>query len=63
MARADKSTGKGKTIGHPSTGPSDPDAFDESDIAAEIKGRNKLQGDDQGRVQNQRQDMPEEKPR
>jgi hypothetical protein len=42
-------------------GETPPDAFDQDDFANEIKGRNSLQGHDQGRVHNERRRMPEEK--
>src|SRR5690349_11874892 len=41
--------------GHQFVGQENPDeAFDEDDIASEIKGRNSLQGNDQGRVHDER---------
>ena len=41
--------------GYQHVGPEDPDlAFDEDDLAAEIKGKNSLQGADQSRVHNER---------
>lgn len=57
MAKAGRKMGGGNAgpKGFPHVGPEDPDeAFDEDDLASEIKGRNSLQGTDQTRVHNER---------
>jgi hypothetical protein len=46
--------GMGTKNGVEFVGETSPDAFDQDDIASEIKGRNSLQGNDQGRVHNER---------
>jgi hypothetical protein len=53
--------GMGTKGGVEHVGETSPDAFDQDDIANEIKGRNSLQGNDQGRNHNQRQSLPDEK--
>jgi hypothetical protein len=58
MANAGRKMGGGGDPGpkgHQHVGPDDPDqSFAEDDLAGEIKGRNSLQGADQGRVHNER---------
>jgi len=59
----------GKSMGHRANGQhgakgagsSDPEAFDEFDLAADIKGNNRLHGQDQRDGSSQRQSMAEEK--
>ncbi len=61
MARASKKgkgMGDGQVVGHPHTGPVGPEVLDEDDLANEIKGRNALHGQDQGRNHNQRLTNP-----
>lgn len=53
--------GMGSKTGVQFVGDTSPDAFDQDDIASVIKGRNSLQGNDQGRVHNERQVLPDEK--
>ena len=53
--------GMGSKTGVQFVGDTSPDAFDQDDIANVIKGRNSLQGNDQGRVHNERQVMADEK--
>ena len=54
MAKASH-RGMGEKRGSQSVGPSDPDtSLDIDDLAGDIKGRNSLQGNDQGRVHNER---------
>ncbi len=60
MARASH-RGMGEKTGVEHVGATSPEALDEDDFANEIKGRNSLQGEDQGRVHNQRTTVPEEK--
>jgi hypothetical protein len=60
MARASHK-GMGAKTGIEHVGDTSPDALDEDDFASEIKGRNSLQGEDQGRVHNQRTTLPNEK--
>jgi hypothetical protein len=59
MAMSNKGMGKGRVVGHPTVGQASPNALDEEDIANEIEGRNKLQGDDQSHVRNQRLAYPD----
>lgn len=60
MANASKKGGGmgGGTVGHQSTGTTDPDILDEHDLANEMHGKNRLQGNDQSRVPNQRLTVP-----
>ncbi len=60
MARASH-RGMGEKTGIEHVGETSPEALDEGDFANEIKGRNSLQGEDQGRVHNQRTTVAEEK--
>ena len=53
--------GMGSKNGHQHVGDTSPEAFDQDDIASDIKGRNSLQGNDQVRVHNQRVDVPDSK--
>ena len=57
MPNAGKSMGGGANSQHGAkgAGKSDPEAFDEYDLAAELKGRNSLHGEDQRRNRNERQ--------
>ena len=60
MANASKKMGGGLPgpKGFQHVGPEDPDAaFDEDDLASEIKGKNKLQGVDQQRAHSERHAM------
>jgi hypothetical protein len=57
MARADKKMSRGDAgpKGHQHVGDENPDeAFDQDDIASEIKGRSSLQGVDQGQFRGER---------
>lgn len=60
MANASKKhgMGAGTVVGHPNLGVVDPNILDEDDLAPHIKGNNRLQGNDQSRVHNQRVTMP-----
>lgn len=60
MARASHK-GMGPKGGVQHVGDTSPEAFDQDDIASEIKGKNKLHGSDQGRSRNERQSMAGEK--
>jgi hypothetical protein len=51
----------GAKIGVEHVGDTDPEAFDQDDMASEMKGKNSLKGEDQGRAPNQRQTRAEEK--
>lgn len=53
-----KGMGDGSTVGHQHVGTTDPDLIDEHDLANQIEGDNKLQGNDQDRVRNQRHTQP-----
>jgi hypothetical protein len=53
-----KGMGGGAVVGHPNLGTTDPNLIDEDDLANHMKGNNSLQGNDQGRVRNQRLTMP-----
>ncbi len=60
MARADQ--GMGEKKGHQGVGSGDPDTeVAEDTLANDIHGDNKLQGKDQVRFRNQRQDQPDAK--
>jgi hypothetical protein len=50
--------GAGRVEGHPHVGTTDPNIPDEDDLTDEIHGKNKLQGQDQSRVRNERLTMP-----
>src|SRR5215210_6147460 len=60
MARAKSGMGGDKTIGHPTVGDADAGDLDEGDLASDIQGRNRLQGNDQGKRHNQREKLPDE---
>jgi hypothetical protein len=51
----------GSKTGVEHVGETSPEALDEDDFAGEMKGRNKLHGNDQSRVHNQRRTQAEEK--
>jgi hypothetical protein len=51
----------GNKTGVEHVGETSPDALDEDDFASEMKGRNKLHGNDQSRVHNERHTQAEEK--
>lgn len=53
--------GMGTKGGVEHVGDTSPEAFDQDDIASEIKGKNSLHGSDQARVHNQRVSVPDEK--
>lgn len=57
---ANKNMGRGRVAGqqHVGTGP---EGLDEQDLASDMQGRNKLQGNDQTAVQNERTRMAEER--
>lgn len=57
MPNAGKSMGGGANAQHGAkgAGKGNPEAFDEFDLAAELKGKNSLHGEDQGRHNNERQ--------
>lgn len=50
--------GHGKVVGHQSGGMTSTDIIDEHDLAAEMQGSNKLQGQDQERQHNERRTQP-----
>lgn len=60
MANASKKGGGmgSGTVGHQRVGTTDPSLLDEHDLANEMKGGNRLQGDDQARVRSQRLTQP-----
>jgi hypothetical protein len=60
MARAKSGMGGGKVQGHQGEARTERAITDESELASDIQGNNKLRGDDQRNQQNQRQKMPEE---
>lgn len=53
--------GMGTKTGVEHVGDTPPDAFDQDDMASEMKGRNKLHGQDQSQMHNQRLTVPGEK--
>jgi hypothetical protein len=53
--------GMGTKTGVEFVGETSPDAFDQDDIANEMKGKNKLHGNGQDRVHNERHAVAEEK--
>ena len=53
MARASHK-GMGEKRGTQFVGETSPEAFDQDDMASDIKGRNSLQGNDQSRVHSER---------
>ena len=53
--------GMGSKTGVEHVGDTSPEAFDQDDFANEIKGKNKLQGTDQGRFHNERLVVADEK--
>jgi len=53
--------GMGTKTGVEHVGDTSPEAFDQDDFANEIKGKNKLQGTDQGRFHNERLVVADEK--
>ena len=53
--------GMGTKTGVEHVGETSPDAFDQDDFANEIKGRNSLHGNDQGKVHNERLVVADEK--
>lgn len=53
--------GMGAKGGVEHVGETSPEAFDQDDIAGEMKGKNSLHGNDQGRGHNQRVTVPDEK--
>jgi hypothetical protein len=55
-----KGMGKRRTVGHQTAGRADPNSLDENDIASDVAGKNKLQGDDQKHVRNQRRAYPDQ---
>ena len=54
-----KGMGKGLNVGHQGVGRASPNALDEEDLASDVAGKNKLQGDDQANVRNQRRSPPD----
>lgn len=60
MAKASHK-GMGVKTGVEHVGDTPPDATDRDDFADEIHGRNSLQGNDQNRVRNERQAVPDAK--
>jgi hypothetical protein len=57
MARAGSGMGMGGKRGSENAGNASPDAFSEAEMANDIRGKNRLQGQDQKRVRNQRQEQ------
>ncbi|MEA2856143.1 MAG: hypothetical protein QOH98_464 [Methylobacteriaceae bacterium] len=57
-SRKHMGAGAGRVAGHPHVGTTDPNIPDEDDLTDEIHGKNKLQGQDQSRVRNERLTMP-----
>ncbi len=53
--------GMGTKSGVEFVGETSPDAFDQDDIASEIKGKHSLQGNNSARQQNERLTVPDEK--
>jgi hypothetical protein len=60
MARTKSGTGRGKTETHQGETRTERAITDESELGSDIQGRNKLQGDDQKNVRNERRTMPDE---
>jgi hypothetical protein len=57
MARAGTGMGMGGKRGSENPGRAEPDTLDEADMANNIHGNNRLQGQDQKRARNQRQEQ------
>jgi hypothetical protein len=53
--------GMGQKRGVEHVGETPPESFDRDDFASEIQGRNKLKGNDQSKIHNERQTMAGEK--
>jgi hypothetical protein len=60
MARAKPGMSRGKTEAHQGETRTEHAITDESELGSDIQGRNKLQGDDQKNVRNERRTMPDE---
>lgn len=58
MARAGKGMGKADKQGHQTVGTTDPRFLRERDMENEVRGKNRLQGDDQLQVRNQKLRQP-----
>jgi hypothetical protein len=59
-AHAKSGMGRGKTEAHQGETRTERAITDESELGSDIQGRNKLQGDDQKNVRNERRTMPDE---
>jgi hypothetical protein len=60
MAKADKGMGRDTAQGHQNPSRTETTITDESDLGSDMAGNNRLQGNDQENVQNQRKTWPEE---
>jgi hypothetical protein len=60
MARAKSGMARGKTEPRQGETRTERAITDESELGSDIQGRNKLQGDDQRNVRNERRTMPDE---
>ena len=60
MARAKSGMGGSKTQGHQGETHTETAIADESELGSDMQGKNKLQGNDQKNVRNERRTMPEE---
>lgn len=61
-----KGMGKGRVAGYPTAGQANPNELSAEDLPNEMKGKNRLQGDDQEHVRNQRSaapDLPSPRPK
>jgi hypothetical protein len=61
MARAKSGMGHDTTQGHPGGSRTETKITDESELGSDMAGDNRLQGNDQRKVHNQRQTWPDEK--
>jgi hypothetical protein len=51
----------GQKTGVEFVGETSPESFDQDDMASEMKGKNRLQGNDQARVHSERTSLPDQK--
>jgi hypothetical protein len=60
MARAKSGIGHDTTTGHPGGSRTESRIADESELGSDMQGKNKLHGNDQSKMRDQRQTWPEE---
>jgi hypothetical protein len=63
MARAKPGMGAGNVQEHQGEARTERAITDESELGSDLQGNDQLRGDDQRNQQNERQTVPEEKPR